>query len=572
MPRELIRAPGHDRTRSLGFLGLAWLEHFAVHGPGDVQGRPLNPDDPEGLPLDDEFAGLIVDHYAVDEHGRRLYDSAFTSRAKGRAKSELAAFEVLFEAFGPCRFLDFAKGGEVFEWRDFRYVYAPGEPMGRPIVYPFIRCLATEEGQAGNTYDNVHFNLTDGPLSEGLASTVAGLTRTLLPGPNGGEIVPSTASNAAKDGGKETHVVFDETHLYITPELRKMYRTVRRNMAKRKDAEPWSHETSTMYLPGEGSVAEETHDLAKKIREKKVKRARLFFDHREAPPIEDLGDEKALIAALRETYGPFADVMDLRRIIDEIWDPRNEPQDSRRYYLNQPTSSADAWFTDHEWKACADLEKIVDQDDPVTLGFDGSKSRKRGIADATALVGCRVLDGHSWLIAAWEEPDNWQPPAGDPEAKWEVPAVEVDAAVNDAFAKFNVVGFYADPAKWESYVATWEAKFAKRLKVQSGQKHPIEWWINQGRSIIVTRAIDKAHTAVIDHQMSHDGGFVLTRHILNARRRKGPSGIWIAKEHPDSPRKIDAAWAWIAAYAARLDAVAKGIGAQKTATAPRRLR
>lgn len=568
MPRELIRAPGHDRTRSLGFLGLAWLEHFAVHGPGDVQGRPLDPDHTEGLPLDDEFAGLIVDHYAVDENGRRLYDSAFTSRAKGRAKSELAAFEVLFEAFGPCRFLAFAEGGEVFKWRDFRYEYQPGEPMGRPIIYPFIRCLATEEGQAGNTYDNVYFNLTDGPLSEGLASTVAGLTRVILP--HGGEIVPSTASNAAKDGGKESHVVFDETHLYIQPELRKMYRTVRRNMAKRKDAEPWSHETSTMYLPGEMSVAEDTHDLAKMIRERKVKRSRLFFDHREGFPLEDLGDEKALVAALREAYGPFADVMDLRRIVDEIWDPRNEPQDSRRYYLNQPTSSADAWLADHEWKGCAS-DLTVGPREPITLGFDGSKSRKRGTTDATALVACRVTDGHTWLIQAWEQPDNWTPPKGDPTARWEVPAGEVDAAVQDTFKKFNVVGFYADPAKWESYVAGWEAKFASQLKVKSSQKHPIEWWINQGRSIIVTRSIDKFHTAVIEKQMTHDGGAVLMRHVLNARRRPERSGLWIAKEHPDSPRKIDAAWAAIAAYAARLDAVAAGIGGSRSSV-PKRIR
>jgi hypothetical protein len=569
MPSEVIQASDHDRNRSLGFLTLAWLEHFVVHGPGDVQGRPLNPNDPDGLPLDDEFAGLIVDHYSLEKSGRRHYDSAFTSRAKGRSKSELAAFEVLFEAFGPCRFLGFAKGGEVFEWRDFRYEYLPGEPMGKPIVYPFIRCLATEEDQSGNTYDNVYFNLTNGPLSEGLGSSVAGLGRVLIPG--GGEIVPSTAASASKDGGKETHSVFDESHLYTTPELRRMYRTVRRNMAKRKDAEPWSHETSTMYLPGEGSVAEETHDLAKKIREKRVKRSRLYFNHVEGPPIEDLGDEKLLIAALRETYGPFADVMDLRRIVDEIWDPRNEPQDSRRYYLNQPTSSADAWLTDHEWKACAAPEKVVSPSDAITLGFDGSKSRKRGLADATALVGCRVSDGHSWLIAAWEQPEHWLPPSSDPESKWEVPAVEVDAAVASAFAKFKVVGFYADPAKWESYVASWEAKYLRHLRIKSNQKHPIEWWINQGRSIIVTRAIEQLHTAIIGHQMTHDGGFVLTRHVLNARRRKGPSGIWIDKEHPDSARKIDAAWALIAAHAARIDALAKGLG-KTTHSVPKKLR
>lgn len=572
MPRELVRAPGHDRNRSLGWLALAWLDHFAVHGPGDVQGRSLKQveDDPEGLPLDDEFAGVIVDEYALDASGRRLYDSAFLSRAKGRAKSELAGFTVLFEAFGPCRFAGWAKGGEVYEWRDFRYVYAPGEPMGRPVVYPFIRCLATEETQAGNTYDNVYYNLTDGPLSEGLPANAAGITRTILP--DGGEIVPSTAANASKDGGKETHAVFDETHLYITPPLRRMYRTVRRNLTKRKDASPWSNETSTMYLPGEDSVAEKTYDLAKLILEGKVKRPRLFIDHVEGPPIDDLGDERALLAALRETYGPFADVMDLRRLIDDIWDPRNAPEDSRRYFLNQPTSSSDAWVTDYELKAIAKPEIVVSRSEPITLGFDGSKSRQRGTADSTVLTGTTVVGGHSFDIAAWEEPLNWVPPTGDPTAKWEVPAIEVDAAVDQAHKDFNVVGFFADPAKWESYVAKWEAKYGRRYKVKASEKHPIEWWINQGRSILVTRALEQVHTAIVEKTISYDGSLLLTRHILNARRRPGPSGMWIAKDHPDSTRKIDGAWSMTLSQAARLAALAKGIGTKKTTRAPRRAR
>jgi len=564
MPHELIRAPLHDRNRSLGWLALAWIEHLCVHGPGDVEGSSLNPELKDALPLDDEFAGIIIDNYAVAETGRRMYDSVFTSRAKGRAKSELAGFEVLFEAFGPCRFLGWAAGGERFTWRDFVYEYQPGDAMGRPITHPVIRCLATEEGQAGNTYDNVYYNLTEGPLAEGLPSGAAGLTRVLLP--HGGEIIPSTASNAAKDGGKETFVVFDETHLYNKPELRQMYRTVRRNLAKRKAAEPWSHETSTMYLPGEGSVAEETHKLAKQIREGKTKRARLLFDHREAPPDVDLSNEKELRAALREVYGPFAEVMDLERIIDEIWDPRNDPADSRRYYLNQPTSSADAWMTHPEWTSCGPLRgdepRKIDPREPITLGFDGSRSRSRGKTDATALVGCTVRDGHVFLIEAWEHPDD--------QDEWQVPTAEVEAKVKETFAKFNVVGFYADPAKWESYVADWEARYARHLKV-GRRGHPIEWWMSGGRSGLVAKAVEQFHTAVVEGELTHSGSSILTRHILNARRKIRHGTLQIGKKHPDSEEKIDAAVAAVIAWQARIDALAKGIGATRT-TAPKRIR
>ena len=312
---EVVHAPNHDQDRSLGWLAWWWMEHFCVHGPGDVQGQPVV--------LDTELVGITADIYALDENGRRLYDSAFLSRAKGRDKSGHAARVAMFEAFGPCRFAGFAEKGDSFTFKGVRYPYPVGEPMGRIVTSPFIRCIATEETQAGNTYDNIYFNLTEGPLSEDLPRDAAGMTRTLIPG--GGEIRPSTAANASKDGGKETHVVFDETHLYVLPELRAMYATVRRNMgAKRKASQPWSFETSTMYLPGQGSVAEDTHAFAQLIASGKARTARLLFDHLEADPDIDLNDEAQCRAGLRECYGPFYDLMDIPRVLSEIWDPRND--------------------------------------------------------------------------------------------------------------------------------------------------------------------------------------------------------------------------------------------------------
>jgi phage terminase large subunit-like protein len=551
--RERITADIHDRSRSLGWIAVWWIETFCVHGPGDVQGEPIE--------LDEEFAGFILDVYAVGPDGRRLYDSSFISRAKGRAKSELAGFITLFEAMGPARFDGFATGVETYVRDGFTYVYAEGEPLGKIVTAPIIRCLATEEGQAGNTYDNVYFNLSEGPLSNGLPRDAAGLTRIFLPG--GGEIIPSTASNSAKDGGKETFVVFDETHLYTTRELKRMYDTVRRNLAKRKGAEPWSLETSTMYLPGEKSVAEETHDLAKMITEGKVKRQRLLFDHREADADIDLTDEAQVKAGLVEAYGPFSAVMDLERMMSEFYDPRNDPQDSRRYYFNQPTSSKDAWVSAPEWAATY-AAKEVEKGEEITLGFDGSRKRNRGLTDATALIGCRVSDGHLFEIKVWEQPEG---PAGQ---DWEVPITDVDNQVRQAFEDYKVIGMFADPAKWESYIAQWEADFGKKLKVKSSANHPIEWWMTGNRSYLVVRALEQFQNSVIDKELTHNGS-ALSRHVLNARRRISRSGISIGKEHPESPNKIDAAVAAVLAFQARLQALSKG-EATKTTFVPRRIR
>ncbi len=563
MPRELIRSPLHDRSRSLGWLALEWLTHFGIHGPGDVQGRSLDPDDPDGLPLDEEFEGLIVDHYALGPNGRRLYDSAFTSRAKGRAKSELAAFEALFEGLGPCRFAGWAQGGETYTFMDFEYEYEPGEPMGRPLVYPYIRCIATEEGQAGNTYDNIYFNLTEGPLSEALPRDGAGLTRIALT--DGGLIVPSTAADSSKDGGKETHVVFDETHLYTSKALRLMYNTVRRNLAKRKDAEGWSHETSTMYAIGEESVAEATHRFAQDIAAGKTRQTRLFFDHRQGPDTIDLTDETSIRAGLAETYGPFYQVMDIDRVLTEIWDPRNTPTDSLRYYFNAAQGSSDGWLQPASVDARIRNDVDVSPDEAVVLGFDGSRRRARGVTDATALIAVRVSDGYSWPVGIWEQPEG--PAAKD----WQIPAGEVDQAVRDTFTAFHVVGFYADPALWESYIAQWEAAYGPRLKIKATRAHPIEWWMNRDRAVVA--ALEQARTAIVTGDMSFNGDPTFRRHLLNARIRSTRTGDHIAKENPQSLRKIDAAAAWTLAWAARLDAVAAGVKDRKrTRKAVRRLR
>lgn len=556
-----VRAKAHDRSRSLGWLAVAWIEFFVRHGPGDVQGMRVE--------HGDEYTAFIVDCYAVDERGRLLYDSAFLSRPKGCDKSGMGARLSLFEALGPCRILRdgggepvFAQGGEVYRdpWGlGFVYVYEPGEPMGAPVKVPYIRCMATEEGQTGAVYDTIHFNLTDEdcPLHVVLNHRDdAGLTRILLPG--GGEITPSTSGSASKDGGKETFVVFDETHLYTRTDLRRMYATVVRNLRKRKKiAGTWYLETTTMYAPGEQSVAEETYKVARLIKGGKAKRDRLLLDHQYGSiDVEELGDEEKLRAALREAYGDALSWNDLDGMVDGILDPRSAVADSVRYFLNDEATAENAWLAGYEWAArSADSFEVrsIEPGDVVTLGFDGSRSRTRGIADATALIGCRVEDGHVFEVDVWEQPK------GVGGKDWQVPTEEVLASVRGAFERYSVVGFYADPARWESHVAAWERDHGPSLKVKSSREHPIEWWMTGNRRRQTAEALEKFQSAVLDGEMSHDGSATLTKHVLAARR---VSGGQIAKDSPESERKIDAAVAAVLAWQARLDALAKGAGAQ----------
>lgn len=583
MGRLLVQAPHHDRNFSLGWLALSWMESLTLHGDGDVLGMPVN--------HTDEQAGLVVDAYALNgpgtvselKVGRRIYDSVFYSRPKGTDKSGQAARFAMFEGLGPSRFAGIAEGGEVYEdpfGLGFTYTYTKGEPMGRHITSPFIRCMATEEGQVGNVYDVIQFNMTEGPIAEALdRKDDGGLSRIILPRQYRGEITPSTASAASKDGGKETFVDFDETHLYNTPELRRMYRTVTRNLRKRKKlAETWFLETTTMFAEGEDSIAELTLKFAESLHEGRTRaKPNQLLDWRWGE-CDDLNDIDKLKAGITEAMGDAMEWQDIDSLVDEFFDPRAQTEDSRRYFLNARTSHSNAYLKAEWWTAVGpklgEKPKIVTSTEPITLGFDGSRRRSRGVTDATALIGCRVSDGHLFEIKVWEQPANWpkRTPDGKPAPGWAIPQAEVDRAVRRAFRDYKVVGMFADPAGWETWVASWTASFSARLKVKASHAAPMEWWMT-GEGKKVYEALVLFEDAVIEGDLTHDGSDALRRHVGNARRRKSKAGYGIAKETPESENKIDACVAAVLAYQCRLEALAKGLGkARKPRSQPERIR
>ena len=192
--------PQERLTRSLGRLAYWWLRNFVVYGDGAVFKQPIR--------FGPERLGELMHMYALDERGKRLYNHVFLSKPKGADKSGFAAYVGCFEVAGPARFAGWAKGGETFEYLGKKYTYRPGEPMGRLINQPRVRCLATEEGQTGLIYDTILTNFKDGPLAELNAATFGGYIE--LPMLNGGRVDPTTSGASSKDGGRDTLVLADE--------------------------------------------------------------------------------------------------------------------------------------------------------------------------------------------------------------------------------------------------------------------------------------------------------------------------------------------------------------------------
>lgn len=513
---------------TLGWVAIDWIETYLCHGPGGVQGQPIV--------LDDEWCQVLLDVYRLHPRGhrragRRAVRRALLSRAKGRAKSELAGMIVCFDTVGPSRFDG---------WN------AKGEPVGRPIMAPLAKCFATEEDQSGNTYDNVRVMLEHvADHHDDEFSLDPGLTRCLIRH-SGGEIVACSAAGASKDGGKESLDIFDETHLYVPQRLRDMHQVGLNNLGKRKDAEGWALETTTMFELGERSVAETTFAHLEKVRAGKiVDRSDLYANHREGFDVKDWDDDDEVVASMVEAFGDAAEWQDWDQKLAKIRDPESTEANSRRYWLNQARPGDKAALDLKQWK-------LLERDRPlpaagayVALGFDGSISD-----DSTVLWGC-TPDGWLFEVAVWERPAD-APPG------WRVPRLDVHRTVTAARDLWRVGRFFCDPPKWDSEIEQWTEEFGMTRDVD-GKETPVVIMLDTNQWSKWSVACRRFTTAVAEGVLTHDGSAVLERHLgatkrkaIRARADEQDDGrtrfVFVKIDH----RKIDAVIAATMAYEAAM--------------------
>ena len=383
--------------------------------------------------------------------------------------------------------------------------------------------------------------------------------------------LPPPPAYVVGGGGKDD--TLDETHLYDLPELKEMKATVARNLRKRKREGTWYLETTTMFSPGDDSAAEETFKEAEAIRSGKKRKGshRLFYDHRWGV-CQNLADEPALRLAIAEAYGDAIAWIDVDSLVDECYDTRTSPAAVRRYFLNAQTSTSDSWIKAHEWEACGKpAVRDFEPGDMIVIGGDGAIND-----DATALVGCRVSDGHLQVLGVWEKPDG-----GEGEG-WQVDRVAVDACLSVAMRTYKVVGFYMDPPHWSDSLDRWHSEFSEKMQVKASERRPLEWWTNRPTQMV--EALERFREAVLERRLSYAPpedrvgevarlSTVLKSHVLHARRKPTRAGMQIGKAYPGSPDKIDSCVAAVIAWTCRNDAIAKGVTGRKKAPAiARRLR
>lgn len=465
--------------------------------------------------------------YAVDEHGRWLYHRAVRRLAKGSGKSPFAGVQALTELCGPVRL-------EGFDAK------APGGCLGRPVEMPWVQVVATAEDQTANTMRMVRALAPKGSRIAVECGLDVGKEK-IFKAPEG-TLEQKASSYTAAEGAEASFVVADETEHWRPanhgPEL---YATLADNLAKSGSR---MLETCNAWVPGADSVAESSWDAWVAQEEGRTRgRSRILYDARVIPPETDFADPASLRKGLEFVYeGCYW--ADLDAIMERIWDPSSSLSDSLRKYGNRPSVADDAWMAPAKWEVLADPSQVVEDGEYIAMFFDGSKSR-----DATGLVGCRISDGHVFVLGC-HEPD----PSHDSDD--EVPAEAVDGWVASAFGRYRVCGFFADVKEWESFVkVSWPEKYAGELIVRAvpggKEPQPIAWDM-RSRSYDFGLACELTEREILDGAFTHDGDSRLYRHVANARRRPNRWGaVSIGKESASSPRKIDLAVCMIGARMVR---------------------
>lgn len=519
--------PRDGSVLTLGPEAIAWAETWLRQPNGPKAGKPFR--------FTDRQCRFLMWWYAVDADGNWLFHHGVRRLAKGSGKSPMAAAMALVEFCAPIRVHDIDHSRRIV--------------AGKPVTMPWVQIVATSESQTANTMRMVR----------AFAHKRSALVREyeLDPGktkyykPPEGTLEQITSSYTAAEGAESTFVVGDEKEWWVPanqgPELSA---TLADNQAK---SGARMIDTCNSWVPEIGSAAEATWNAWVAQEEGRTQgESRILYDAVIASPQTELADPESLRSALEHVYAdcPWADI---RSIMSRIYDVQSSPDDSKRKYLNRPTASHDAWMEPGEWDQRVDATKILGDGEMIALAADLSKS-----GDATGLIACRISDAHLFTIDVWEPPTG----LGAPD-DWEVPRHELDAAVDRAFDRYDVVAYFAEPGPLLSYVDTWGERYGDTVCVKADTRNPVRFDMRSASGDAHTAALkcftlaaEAFHSAVLAGDQTHDGDSRLSRHVYNARRRPNRYGVGIGKEARQSTKKVDAAVAAIIARMARDEYIA----------------
>jgi phage terminase large subunit-like protein len=421
--------------------------------------------------------------------------------------------------------------------------YALYALMTRPGQPEILLCAASDR-QAGRLFDAVvSFVRRDAWLSANVV--IREWHGEVSRNDGGGKILRMSSSPERLHGYNPSLVICDEVAQWTTPNLRRAWAALTTAGGARRLTQTFTISTAGQAHEREGGILGRLIDANERIGETEQRGAltvsrnhvarTLVFNY--CAPTVERDDIDAIKLANPASWITFDY---LRR---QASNPELTASDFLQFHGCVWSVAEDVWLAPQQWDAIEREDAPVLGGEMVALGFDGSR-----YLDSTALVACRLEDAQLTVLDAWERPE------GAAGRGWEIPAVEVEAAIEDAFDRFNVVRFYPDPPYWQSEIAAWSAHY--------GESVVVPWATARMRQM--SAAVERFRTDAIGGKLGHDGGSLLRRHVLSAHMRKVRTGYWIEKMSANSPDKIDAAIAAVLAYEARNDVIADGIGRKRS--------
>lgn len=522
--------------KSLGFLLAAWITAHCVVPAGYDLNRPFR--------LTGWQLRNAVDFYTIKDSlefnaARPALGSAFRWRrgqivgGQKLGKSPFGAAVACFEAVGPCVFCGWAKGGERFRCSDwgcgcgFTYEYRAGEPMGMPRRTALIQLLATSEEQTANVYRPLQTMIRNGRLDD-LMKVREGFIRL----PNGGRIDPVTSSAKSKLGNPVNFAIMDESGVYTKRSgMFEVADTVARGTA---GMDGRVLELTNPWDPMDASFGQATYEA-------RVSDIMKYFP-RHDPNLDfmDAADRREILEFVYRG-SPWIQIDQIEAMCEELL--QRDPTQARRFFGCELVQGLGSYMPEALYDATESEREPPEPGTQICLGFDGSQT-----GDWTALRA-ETLDGYRWTptYGPSDRPTFWNP------AEWEgrIPRSEVNAAVDELFAKYDVARFYCDPHPWETQVDDWSLRYGGDIVVP--------WPTNQiGR---MYDALTRFLQDTADHTTTHSVDATAKLHMMAARKVAKPGDRYVLGK-PSQNQKIDITMADILAHEAAADMRQLGWGQQ----------
>jgi hypothetical protein len=546
---------------------------------------------------------FILWWYAIDGRGRWIYRRGVFQRMKGHGKDPLASVISAVELLGPCRFGGWCANPDGLPELGLEPDGTPSvkfaDPVGVDNPNAWIQIAAVSKTQTQNTMllfpalfsDDCKARAYMRADSIGVSKVTAHRGRR--------QIQAVTSNPSALEGGRPSLVIKNETE-HWTEQNRgwDMDAVIDRNAAKSKGGSARSLAICNAPEPSQESVGRRERDAYLAELEGRAFSTGVMYDSLELPEdvplypigIDHFSPEEQEVLIMEHLRRCLTQVrgdswwLDWERIALEILDTKVGSSSARRFYFNQAIAAEDSWVQPKAVNAAVDpmagvlRTDIADQtrctwdlvrpDEPIVMFFDGSKSD-----DATALVGCRISDGFCFVIGIWQAPPHSRRRGT---ASWLAPRGEIDSRVDEAFGRFDVIAFWADPSHakaetesgeseggyWQGLIDDWHLRhkdklFEEHWSVKSGlTTHSILWDMS---SPLHTKLFVHAAEQTVD-ELEHtlpdgtlapkfaiDGHPRLLEHLKNAKKAPGQYGVSMRKEGRESLRKIDGGVAMVGA-------------------------